>query len=510
MDKSFLDPVSMALLLLTWPLLLNLLTIAKTKFKSSFYALSILSTGGMAFAAFSYGPTDAPIRLGRWISFSLDSSSWMFVIVIYTCWCMTLLYSIGYIKSHLSLKAESFHRYMNATLGFAIGAGMANNFFTLLFFYCASILTIVPLLTLRGDEPASRAAKFYIHSVLWPVLLIALPAIALNFPLDASFDSISIQQLGWSHGKASLILALIVIGLSTNCVAPFHLWLPRTSIAPAPVTAMIHSVASVQVGSVALLKVGKHVYGEPLLGEFCGRFGDTGWLLYLCGFTSLYTAYRAWKAQNLKERFSFSTVGQLSYIITAILIGTQQSTQGAMLHIVTHSIAKLNLFFFAGACLTCFGSVHAPQVANGIPGKRWLGVTAVLSGLSICGFPLLIGFHSKDMMLLEEVQRHQYSAAAFLLLGSLLNFVYIYPLIRATIRKPPATPPLSNPLPGTMTSAICLCTALIILMSLCPFLLLKCVGDAAQSSFSRGRGSRAHSFAQSAIREKFSIPPTKP
>jgi multicomponent Na+:H+ antiporter subunit D len=262
-----------------------------------------------------------------------------------------------------------------------------------------------------------------------------------------------------------------VIGFSKNCVFPFHLWLPRTSIAAAPVTAMIHSVAAVQVASIALFKIAKHVYGVELLSELSNHFFETGWLIYLCGGTAVYTAFRAWKSQDLKERFSFSTVGQLSYIITAILIGTAESMHGAMLHIVTHSIAKLNLFFCAGAYLTAFGSVQAARVADALPGRRWLGLTAILSGLSISGFPFLAGYHSKDIMLLEEIHRHQYFAAAFLLTGSFLNFVYIYPLIRATLRKPTSTTPATAPIPLAMRIAILICTGMIIALSVLAYSL---------------------------------------
>jgi multicomponent Na+:H+ antiporter subunit D len=475
MFKAIVDLTSMALLLLTWPLMLNLLTIIKPKSKILFYVLSILSTACMAVATLMHGPSDEPIRIGNWISFSLDRPSWVFVAMVYTCWSMTLLYSIGYISSHISDKAETFHKYMNTTVSLAVGAGMADNFFTLLFFYIASILTIVPLLTLRKGESAARAAKFYLNSTVWPVLFIALPVIAYNFPLNTPFEHIHIQQYGWSHAKSSIVLALIVIGLSKNCIAPFHLWLPRASIAAAPITAMIHSVASVLVGSIALFKIAKHIYGTELLEDLCNHFFETGWMLYLCGVTSVYTAYRAWKTQDLKQRFSFSTVGQLSYIITAILIGTQASMQGAMLHIVTHSIAKLNLFFCAGAYLTSFGSVHAPLVAAAMPGRRWLGITAVISGLSISGFPFLAGYYSKDIMLLEEIHQHHYSAAAFLLIGSLLNFVYIYPLIRATIRRKTAATPSPNPLPLSMTIAIFSCTALLLVLSVFAFILMRYV-----------------------------------
>jgi multicomponent Na+:H+ antiporter subunit D len=364
---------------------------------------------------------------------------------------------------------------MSATLGLSIGAGIANNFFTLLLFYLAAIPTIYPLIALRQDEASRRGAQFYLYSTFWPAVLIALPTICWNFPLDTPFEQIHIQGLGWSHARAALVLALLIIGFSKNCVAPFHLWLPRSSVAAAPVTALIHSVAAVQVSCIALLKIAKYVYGLELLSDLCDHLFETGWLLYLCGGTALYTAFRAWKTTNLKERFSFSTVGQLSYIITAILIGTEQSLQGALLHIITHSIAKLNLFFCAGAYHTVFGSVQAPRVAQAIPGKRWLGIAAVLSGLSIGGFPFLAGYYSKDIMLLEEIHRHHYSAAAFLLLGSLLNFIYIYPLIKATLSKATPETPVSPPVPLPMTLPIMLCTAMIVGLSLYAFGIMRYV-----------------------------------
>jgi multicomponent Na+:H+ antiporter subunit D len=464
-DTSLIEPASMALLLLTWPLVLNLITIIKPESKAAFYTLMIGSAAGLAVATFCYGPVTGSIRISNWVAFSLDRSSWIFVILIYLCWSMTLVYSIGYLSVHFREKADTFHRFMSATLSLSIGAGMADNFFTLLFFYLASIPAIIPLLSLRNNEATRRAVSIYVHSTIWPALLIAIPVIAFNFPLHVPFEEIHIEQMGWSHQRSAFVLAFIVIGLSKNCVAPFHLWLPRTSIAAAPVTGMIHSVAAVQVASIALFKIAKHVYGVELLSDLSNHFFETGWLIYLCGGTAVYTAFRAWKTQDLKQRFSFSTVGQLSYVITSILIGTELSMQGAMLHIITHAIAKLNLFFCAGAYLTAFGSVQASKVAEFLPGHRWLGVTAILSGLSISGVPFLAGYYSKDMMLLEEVHRHHYAAAAFLLAGSFLNFVYIYPLIRATFRKSSPAAPSAEKLPLAMKLAILLSSGIIIVIS---------------------------------------------
>jgi multicomponent Na+:H+ antiporter subunit D len=350
-------------------------------------------------------------------------------------------------------------------MGLSIGAGLAGNFFTLIFFYTASIPTIIPLIQIRGDDISRAAARYYFRATFLPAIGIIIPTVVILFPADVPFQDLHIRAMGWSHTKASLALALLVVGFSKNCVAPFHLWLPNSAVAPAPITALIHSVAAVQTASIALFKVAKHTYGEELLQDLSDHIFETGWLIYLCGGTAVYTAYRAWKTPDLKQRFSFSTVGQLSYIITAIVVGSHQCMQGALLHIMTHSFAKLNLFFCAGAYVTAFGTVQGPEVARFIPHRRWLGVAAMISGLSIGGFPFLAGYYSKDIMLLEELHRHHYSAALFLLAGSILNFIYIFPIIRATFsRKQSLKQPIAS-LSITMTAAIVLCTGIILALS---------------------------------------------
>ena len=101
----------MALLLLAWPLVLNLLTIIKPKSKYTFYSIMIGSTAAMALATFCYGPVSGSIRISNWIAFSLDNSSWIFVILIYLCWSMTLVYCMGYVAAHFSTKAEKKARF---------------------------------------------------------------------------------------------------------------------------------------------------------------------------------------------------------------------------------------------------------------------------------------------------------------------------------------------------------------------------------------------------------------
>jgi formate hydrogenlyase subunit 3/multisubunit Na+/H+ antiporter MnhD subunit len=124
MDHTLVEPASMALLLLAVPMILNLFTIIKSRSKFLFYAMMISTSAGLAIGTFLYGPVSEPIRVSRWIVLSLDRPAWLFVILVYLCWSITLLYCMGYLSSHISQKAETFHRFLSATLGLSIAAGM--------------------------------------------------------------------------------------------------------------------------------------------------------------------------------------------------------------------------------------------------------------------------------------------------------------------------------------------------------------------------------------------------
>jgi multicomponent Na+:H+ antiporter subunit D len=271
----------------------------------------------------------------------------------------------------------------------------------------------------------------YTLNVVIPPLITILPVSYYLGILVVPFDTLHIKDLNLSDTQASLLLAGFIIFFSKNCIMPFHLWLPKSSFAPAPVSALVHTVGAIQTGTIAILKIGHYVYGDNYLYTLNNEFLKTGWLTYLCGFTAVYTAYRAWKTTNLKERFSFSTVGQVSYIITAILVGTPACTLGAILHVITHSLAKMTLFFNAGIFSTTFKATETHEVAQIAPNVPWVILTTTIAGLSITGFPLLAGYYSKDLMLIEEIHSHHYAAAFFLLTGSLINFLYIYPIIKA-------------------------------------------------------------------------------
>lgn len=467
--SEILDRQTIVILVVALPLLVSVITPILRKSALAFYTIaSLFPVLNVLLLSAAAPPRAEPIFLSKWFVFTIDRFSYLYGILVNLCWFLTLMYSSAYVRHHFREKAETFHRYLAVTLSFVLAAGFAFNFFTMVLFYTLTIPMVLPLVTIKDDRESLSAGRVYFLSTFLPALLIIVPIVSIFFPWATPFSEYSMQSLGYGPTASALLFAGLIIGFSKNSVFPFQGWLPRTSVAPAPVSALVHSVAAVQTATLALLRIGVSVYGSNLLVSLNDDFFQTGWLTYLCGGTALYTAVRAYLTPDLKKRFSYSTVGQLSYIMTAVLVGTEKAFFGAVLHIVTHGVAKMNLFFVAGVFSTLFGSAFGPKVNPILPRRRWLAIVASISGLSITGFPLMAGYFSKDLLLIEEVHKHHYAAAFFLITGSLINLVYIWPIIKVCFAPMPrgelARVKIA-PIPPAMTAAILICTVIVLTFS---------------------------------------------
>ncbi|MFN6944445.1 MAG: proton-conducting transporter membrane subunit [Cytophagaceae bacterium] len=433
---QLIDIKTTVVVLIVLPLFSALITPFKANHRVLFYIISLCFSALYVSVLIGTEITEQPIVLTPLLVFSFDKYSWLFTFLIGICWFITIIYSSAYSKYNFQQKAEKFFTYLNVTVAVLTANGLSGNIITLFFFYILSIPLIYPLVTLKGTKDSNETGKIYIKSLLLPSLVLLIPAIVilLNCCGLINFSSEGEESYGLFRQNeflSSIILLMFIWGFSKNSVAPFHYWLPKVSDTPAPVSALIHSVASVQTGTIALIKIGVYVFGIDYLYKLNMNFFHTGWITYLCGFTALYTGWKAYKTDDLKKRFSYSTVGQLSYIITAILIGTKASLMGAILHIVTHSFAKMCLFFVAGFFNSAYKTVKTHDIAKIAPHHRWIVAVVAIAGLSISGFPFLAGYYSKDHMLLEEIHTKHYAAAAFLLIGSIINIMYIFPIIKA-------------------------------------------------------------------------------
>lgn len=460
------------LLIVLIPVLGSVLIPLKSINRHVYYGLlSVLSLLNISILVLNVG-TNETLHLGGFVYFYLDKFSWFFALLINVMWLVTIIYSYSFTAYHFQEKTKKFYLFLNLVVSVLIANVLAGNAPTMFIFYVLGIPLTYPLITIRSNT--KEIGRYYLLNTLLPAFLMFLPAILIIYAITGEFnffDGIN-SELENNPMIASVCLVLLVLGISKNSIIPFHTWLPRTMVAPAPVSALIHSIAAVKSGAIVLTKTAYYIYGLDFLRSLTSNFITGGWLIYLCGITAVYTAYRALKTDDLKVRFSYSTVGQVSYIIIAILVATPTAITAAMLHIITHSIAKSGLFYVAGTYNSLYKTINTNEISKITPHTKWLAVAVAIFGASITGFPFLAGFHSKDMMLLEEIHTGQYAAAAFLLLGSLINILYIWPVVKSAFFYKEKIEMKIYPVPIGMKVAIIACALITVTFSIYSFYII--------------------------------------
>jgi multicomponent Na+:H+ antiporter subunit D len=368
------------------------------------------------------------------LKFMNDIYSYLFGILVCVVWLITVLYSYSYNKITLDRnKIIKFHRYLNLTIFSVFGNGYCGDLKTLFIFYFLMVIFTAPLIISKPAKSSIKAYLLYLKTHLATSLILFLPAIIiLKFcDIDLDFAKKTYQPLQQHPTLAGFIIALFIFGIAKNCVLPFHQWITRTTIAPTPVSALFHSVAAVKSGSIAMVKIIVYTFGLEFTRSLTNNFFTGGWIFYLCGITAIYSAYRAYRTTKIKSRFAYSTISQLSYILSSLLIANKTAIIGAMLHIISHSLCKIALFFIAGIFSTIYHTHNTKEASKIAPNiKFWIGCLT-FCGASIIGLPFLPGSFGKDYMLVSEFNSHHYSALIFLIAGSIINILYIYPIFKA-------------------------------------------------------------------------------
>lgn len=372
------------------------------------------------------------------LSFLTDKYTWIFALSVNISWVLVLFYSFAFDKYKFRQRENYYLVFLHLSLVAVLANAFAENFQTLLLFYLLVIPISYPLLTIQDDERCKKAAKIYVIQTIIPPLLMTIPAFIIIHLFTHSFSFYNIKtffESGVDLEVGIALLVLLVFGFSKNCIFPFNTWLPGLRRVPAPVSGMAHSVTTVNIGAIALIKIVTSVFGIGYIQLLTSNFLTGGFIIHIAGATAIFTAYLAYKSTDLKERLSYSTVGQLMYILIGILIGTPISIMAASLHMLTHSIAKSGLFYVAGYFDNFYHTTKTKEVAALAPQNIFLVVVVGICGLSITGIPFLAGSFSKDLLMVEAFHQGMFTSVAYLLVGSYINFLYILPLVRAAFKK---------------------------------------------------------------------------
>ncbi len=176
--------------------------------------------------------------------------------------------------------------------------------------------------------------------------LVFLFAIVLTYKTFGSFDLAILSEKWLEMSKTSVNdpmiftigLLFLIAAMMKSAIMPFHIWLPYTSEAPTPVSAVMHA-GVVNVGGILLNKLAYLLLLTPLVLN----------IAFIVGlFTAILASLLMLVVSDIKRSLGYSTVGQMGYMIMEVGLGAFSL---AIYHLIVHGIFKATLFLDSGSLI---------------------------------------------------------------------------------------------------------------------------------------------------------------
>lgn len=335
-----------------------------------------------------------PELCGFGLHFILDGFRGVFALLATFMWAMVTLLSAQYFQG--KEKVGRFYLFLLWTLGATLGVFLSADLMTTFLFFEIMSFTSYVWVTQEETAEAISAAKTYLAIAVMGGLTMLMGI----FMLFCRYQTLEIQALleiepndpyTWIAGLC------ILFGFAAKAGAfPVHIWLPKAHpVAPAPASALLSGI---------LTKTG--IYGVLILS--CRLFHnnrDWGLLILVLGVITMFLgALLAVFSIDLKRTLACSSMSQIGFILVGIgmqnLLGkeNQLALNGAMLHMMNHSLIKLVLFMAAGVIYVNAHSLDLNKLRGFGVRKPFLKLSFLTGALAISGIPFFGGYISKTLL----------------------------------------------------------------------------------------------------------------
>lgn len=196
------------------------------------------------------------------------------------------------------------------------------------------------------------ASKSAVKNGSWTMMihkgadLLFILAVILTYQTFGSFDLGELSQTWLIMSKDPIenpnifIIGLLFLlaAMMKSAIVPFHVWLPYTSEAPTPVSALMHA-GVVNVGGILLNKLAFLLLLTPAVLNIAFVIGL---------FTAIFASVLMLVVSDIKRSLGYSTVGQMGYMIMEVGLGAFSL---AIYHLMVHGIFKATLFLESGGLI---------------------------------------------------------------------------------------------------------------------------------------------------------------
>ena len=366
------------------------------------------------------------------ITFALDGAGRIFAGLSSALWPVTAVYAFDYMRHYMeeNRHLNTFWAFFTMAFGVTLGIAFAADMMTMYLFYELLTLVTLPLVMFVMGKKSIHAGKKYL---LYSMSGAALAFIGLAFLITQGAHTFTngghLASYGGNMALLQTVFALAFAGFGVKAALwPLHDWLPSAAVAPTPVTALLHAVAVVKAGAFACIRLIYYTFGPEVLRDTWAQYLTMG----LAIFTIVYGSAMALKQEHFKRRLAYSTISNLSYILFAATLMTQNGLLAAYSHLIVHSVIKILCFFVAGAVLHYTKREFLDEL-DGL--GRKMPVTFACFTVGACaltGIPPLNGFVSKWYIALGAVENGNWLSMIGLgavLLSALFTAIYMFEVV---------------------------------------------------------------------------------
>ncbi len=365
--------------------------------------------------------------------FSVDALSRVFLTAVMLLYTAVTIYSFGYMDG--DRRSREFFVFVFVSFGALIAASLAANLVTLYFFFELATLSTVPLVLYDRTKPAVSAGLKYLFYSMAGALMGLLCVFFLYYFSGGTGEFVpgGFLDPARTAGHETILLTAAfvgIIGFGTKAgLYPMHGWLPTAHpVAPAPASSLLSGIIA-KAGVLAVIRLVYYSVGADVLR---GTWVQTAWLS-LAMLTVFMGSMMAFREQVLKKRLAYSTVSQISYIMTGLALLTPAGLKGGLLHLFAHMASKGCLFLAAGVFVKKLGAHHVYEL-KGV-GKKMPATLAcfLAASLSLVGIPPMAGFLSKwqlaEASLSSGIGNLSVLPPVILVISALLTAGYLFPVV---------------------------------------------------------------------------------
>lgn len=353
-------------------------------------------------------------------------------IYVYKIILLLLVLMITILSRRYLIDIEMFHyEYLVVFLFFVVGNLLMVSSNDFLAFYTTLELTTICLYILMFMDKYSTFSmeagiKYFLLGALGTAFLLYGISLLYGYTGNTSFTEIkAFLQNKPDNWIAIIALVMIIVGIGFKLsLVPFHMWTPDVYRGVNNFVLLLLAV----IVKISVLFIFVRILWEPLL------YMKDQWqyiielLIILSAIIGFIVAiYQT----SLKSFIAYSSIGNMSYILLAVLNPSVFSMKSITFYLVSYAVALIG---FVASCMLVKKDNKFIEEIYDLKGlykfHPYLAFMITIFLLSLAGMPITAGFFAKGFILFAAIKLHLFTLAVVVAVLSVVIMYYYFRIIR--------------------------------------------------------------------------------